>query len=71
MVSAADLRRGPLIAENNWHFGDAQLARGLQAQMPVHDFAVAAGEYRDLEAKLANAAAHASTQRIIALTTRC
>ena len=59
------LRRRPLVAEDHGDCGRvaagprAQLARGLQAQMAVHHLAVAAGEHRDLEAELADAAAHA------------
>jgi hypothetical protein len=47
------------------HFSDAQLARGLQAQMTVDDFAVAAGAFRDFEAKLPDAAAHAIHGRVV------
>ena len=53
------LRRRPLVAEDHRHFGDAKLARGFQPKVAVDDFAVAAGEHRDLEAELADAAAHA------------
>ena len=37
---------------------NAQLARGLDPQMPVHHLAVAACQHRNLEAELADAAAH-------------
>ena len=37
----------------------SQLARGLQAQVAIDDFAVAARQHGNLEAELADAAAHA------------
>jgi hypothetical protein len=33
------LGRRPLVAEQHWNFDHSQLARGLDAQMPVHYFA--------------------------------
>jgi hypothetical protein len=48
-----------LLAKEHRHFGDAELARGLQTQVSVDDFTVAAGKHRDFEAELADAAAHA------------
>jgi hypothetical protein len=55
----------PLVAQNHRNFGDAQLARGLQAQVTIDDLTVATGEYRDLEAELADAAAHAIHGRVV------
>jgi len=55
----------PLIAENHWNLAGIaagpglQFARGLQAEVSIHDSPVAAGEHGDLEAELADAAAHA------------
>ena len=59
------LRRRPLVAEDHRHFGDAQLARGLQAEVAVDDLAVAAREHRDLESELADAAAHAIHRGVV------
>ena len=53
------LGRGPLIAKDDRHFGEAQFASGLETQIPVHHFAVAADQTRNLEAELANGGAHA------------
>ena len=42
-----------------------QLARGLQPEVAIDDLAVAAREHRDLEAELANAAAHAIDRGVV------
>ena len=61
------LRRRPLVAEDHRDCGRvaagprSQLARSLQAQVTVHDLAVAAGQHGDLEAELADAAHMRST----------
>jgi hypothetical protein len=52
------LRRRPLVAKHHRNFGEAQLARGFEAEVTVHHFAVAAGQHRDLEAELADRAGH-------------
>jgi hypothetical protein len=53
------------VTKDHRDLGDAEFARGLQAQMAIDDFAVAAGEYRDLESELADAAAHAIHSGIV------
>jgi hypothetical protein len=53
------LRRGPFVAKQDRHFGDAELTGSLQTQVAINDFSVAAGEHRNLEAELTDAAAHA------------
>src|SRR5262249_54084022 len=53
-----DLRWRPLVAEDHGDLIDPELARSLQAQMPVDDFAVAAGKHRNLEAKFTDRTAH-------------
>ena len=65
------LRRRPLVAEDHGHFGDAQLARGFQTEVAVHDFAVAAGEHGNLEAELADAAAHAIDRGVVLSRVAC
>jgi len=54
-----DLRGSPLVAEDYRDFLDSELARGLQPEVAIHHFTVAASEHWDLEAKLADTAAHA------------
>jgi hypothetical protein len=52
------LLRRPLIAKDDRNLGDAQVAGGLQPQVPIHDLAVAASEDRDLEPELADGSDH-------------
>ena len=61
----------PLVAEDHRDFGDAQLARGFQPQVAVNDLAVAAGQHGDLEAELANAAAHAIDRGVVLAGIAC
>jgi hypothetical protein len=53
------LLRGPVVAENDRYLVDAQLARGLQAEVSIHHLTVASREHRNFEAELTDAAAHA------------
>jgi hypothetical protein len=57
-AESLDLRRRPLIAQDDGHLVDAELAGGFQTKVAIHDFAIAAGQNWDLKAELANAAAH-------------
>ena len=61
----------PLVAEDHRNFGDAQLACGFQPQVAVHDLAVAACQHGDLEAELANAAAHAIHRGVVLAGIAC
>ena len=60
-----DLRLRPLIAENNRHLADAKLLSSFEAQVTINDLTIAAGEHRDLEAELADAATHTIHDRIV------
>jgi hypothetical protein len=59
------LGRRPLIAEDDGDFVDAELARGLDAQVPVDDLAVAARQHRDLESKFPEAGTHAIDDGVV------
>ena len=48
-----------------------QLARGLQPQMAIDHLAVAAGQHRDLEAELPDAAAHAIDRGVVLAGIAC
>ena len=62
---AFTLRRCPLVAQDDRDVGDAKLARGLEAQMPVDQFAVISDQTRNLETEFTNTAAHAVHARIV------
>jgi hypothetical protein len=47
------------------HQGDPQVLRSFEAQVTINHFAVAAGEHWNLEAELADAAAHAIDDRVV------
>ncbi len=51
--------------------GHAQLARGLQPEVTVHHLAVAARQHRNLEAELADAAAHAIDRGVVLAGIAC
>ena len=65
------LRIGPLVAENHRDCGHvaagpgSQLLRTLQPEVTIHYGSAAAGKHRDLEAKFADAGAHAIHGRIV------
>ena len=65
MPESFDLGRRPFVAEDHRNFGDAQLARGFEAQMAIDDFAVASDQTRDLETEFPDTAAHAIHCRIV------
>ena len=52
------LRRGPLVAEDHRDLLQPQLLCRLEAQVAVHDFAVAAREHGNLEAELRGSMLH-------------
>src|ERR1035441_5447808 len=62
---------GPLVAEDYGDCGHvaarpgSQLLRALQSEMPIHHFAVAAGQHRTLEPEFANRGAHAVHDRVV------
>src|SRR4051812_44685792 len=53
-----DLGRAPFITEDYRDLGDAKLPCRLEAEVPVYDLAVAAGQHGHLESELANTPAH-------------
>jgi hypothetical protein len=72
-----DLRGRPLVAEDDRDLSrvptgpGAQLPRCLQPQVAIDDFAITAGEHRDLEAEFANRGAHAIHSGVVLPRVAC
>jgi hypothetical protein len=60
-----DLRRRPLVAQDDWDIRNAQLASGFEAQMAVNHFAVTADQTRNFETEFTNTGAHAIYSNIV------
>jgi hypothetical protein len=60
-----DLRRRPLVAQDDRDFFDPELARCLQPEVAIYDLAIAAGQHRDLKSELTDRSAHPIHDRIV------